>query len=75
MIDTIIDLLPAVLILMLAYGFHLLVKYTTKLEEDNAELSGALRSMDKTICALQAKCWDLEKRLRVFEDIVRSHKK
>ena len=75
MMETLIELLPNALILLLVYGFHLVVKYTNKLAEENKELMDTLQSMDKTICSVQAKCWNLEKRLRVFEDIVRSHQK
>lgn len=69
------DLLPVVTCLLLVYIFSQLVKYTNKLAEENKELLETLVRMDKNICSLQAKCWNLEKRLRVFEDIVRSHQK
>lgn len=75
MMGTFFELLPVLTCLLLVYGFHLLVKYTNKLAEENKELMDTLQSMDKTICSVQAKCWNLEKRLRVFEDIVRSHQK
>lgn len=75
MMDAFFELLPVVTCLLLVSVFHRLVKYTNKLAEENKELLDTLVRMDKNICSLQAKCWNLEKRLRVFEDVVRSHQK
>lgn len=69
------DFWITVIIVILAVTVHFVSKAITTLIKDNNEMVDKLEDMDKTICSLQAKCWNLEKRLRVFEDIVRSHQK